>query len=220
MKTTQSDLRWHLWVTVLPQCNFRCRYCNPKGVHEQAKTLDDNEVLDIVEAAVACGITRVHWTGGEPCLRNMPELIQGATDRRMTEQIMTTNGSLRLNEIEKMKNAGLTRANISLDSLTKDKNNLITGAKSFETTLKWIQESCRIFDTVTKMNVVPMSDNLDEIPAMIEFAENFNGKLWLKFIELCPNNPAFYGDEIQQYFVSRNQLIEKLSSNSIQWNWW
>ena len=119
---TKTDLKWHLRVTVLPQCNFRCRYCNPKGIHQKTETLNDDEILEITEAAVACGIVRVHWTGGEPCIRDMVKLIQGATDRGMVEQIMTTNGSLRFNEIDAMKTAGLTRVNISLDSLNKARN--------------------------------------------------------------------------------------------------
>jgi len=210
MKITQN-LKWHLRVTILPQCNLRCIYCNPTGVFQKAILLDDEEILSIVKAAVACGITRVHWTGGEPCIRDVVSLFRKSRDLGIIQQIMTTNGSLRLDEIRAMKEAGLDRVNISLDSLDYKRNKEITGKDYFKTTIKWIKTSCETFDLATKMNVVSMSSNLKEIPDFIKFAQKFDGKLLLKFIELCPNNPAFYGDEIWRYLVSKQDIINELS---------
>ncbi len=201
---------WHLRITLLPQCNLRCRYCNPKGVFEQSQTMDDDEVIDVVKAAVVNGITRIHWTGGEPCIRNVVSLFKRTKEVGMKEQIMTTNGSLKLNEIEKMKDAGLDRVNISLDTLNNSKYKEITGKNYFLETVKWIEKSCKVFEMITKMNIVPMKDNVDEIPDFINFAKNFNGKLLLKFIELCPNNPAFYSDEIKNYYVGRKEIVFRL----------
>ena len=209
MKTVK-DLKWHLRITLLPQCNFRCRYCNPKGVFEHSEIMGDDEIIEIVMAAVSNGIVRIHWTGGEPCLKNVVSLFERAKRAGMIEQIMTTNGSLRVNEISDMKASGLDRVNISLDTLSRNKNREITGKDYFFETIRWIETACQTFDMITKMNIVPMKDNLDEIPEFIRFAQKFNGKLLLKFIELCPNNPAFYGNEIQSYHVSRNEIIAEL----------
>lgn len=205
-----KDLRWHLRITLLPQCNFRCRYCNPNAEFEHAKVMNDKKIIEIVKAAVINGIVRIHWTGGEPCLKNVVALFSKAKEAGMIEQIMTTNGSLRINEIFDMKKAGLSRVNISLDSLNVDKNQKITGRNYLFNTIKWIETACQTFDMITKMNIVPMKDNLNEIPNFIRFAQKFNGKLLLKFIELCPNNPAFYGNKIQNYHVSRNKIITEL----------
>lgn len=207
---TEQNLRWHLRVTVLPQCNLRCRYCNPKGIFEKSATLDDNEIIELVHAAVANGIVRVHWTGGEPCIRDMTSLISKAKDAGMIEQIMTTNGTLKLEQVGKMKQSGLDRVNISLDTLDPFKFKTITGRDGFDSVVGWIKVACNEFEAPTKMNVVPMDDNMVEIPELVKFAQQFGGKLQLKFIELCPNNPAFYERDIYHHMVDRSEIIEKL----------
>lgn len=209
MKSKQN-LLWHLRVTVLPQCNLFCRYCNPKGVYEKSATLEDDEIIELVQAAVENGIVRIHWTGGEPCIRDMKSLISRAKSAGMIEQTMTTNGTLRLSEVSKMRSSGLSRVNISLDTLDPKKFEVITGSDKFENVVQWIKTSCDEFNFITKMNIVPMNDNIDEIPAFIKFAQQFNGKLQLKFIELCPNNPAFYDRDIYKYTVNRREIIERL----------
>jgi len=207
----QIDLRWHLRVSLLPECNLRCRYCNPEGNFEDSETLNSQEILDIVKAAVANGIVRVHWTGGEPCLTDIVSILESSKKLGMKEQIMTTNnGTLQVDRVHEMKQAGLNRVNISLDSLNPSKNKEITGRNLFSNTVKWIESACNIFDEVTKMNIVPMRDNINEIEEFIKFAQRFNGKLLLKFIELCPNNPAFYNTDIQRYHVSRQEIVGEL----------
>jgi cyclic pyranopterin phosphate synthase len=203
-------LDWHLRVTVSPKCNFRCRYCNPDGVFQDDKILKIDEILEIVKASIENNITRVHWTGGEPCLVDINYLINESKKLGIVNQIMTTNGSLRVSEIKKLKESGLDRVNISLDTLDHKKNKIITGKDYFKNTIQWIKASTELFDQPTKMNIVPMADNINEIPNFIRFAQNFNGKLMLKFIELCPNNPAFYKDEIKDFFISREKIIEEL----------
>lgn len=207
---TELENHWHLRVSVLPQCNLRCRYCNPSGSFEKSPTLTDKEIIDVVRAAVANGICRVHWTGGEPCIRDMCSLIQQSYEAGMIQQIMTTNGTLRVHQIGAMKHAGLSRVNISLDTLNPVKFRKITGCEGFDNVKEWIQRSCYEFDLVTKMNIVPMRDNLGEVPDFIGFAQQFSGKLILKFIELCPNNPAFYERDIQHYAVNRDEIIAAL----------
>ena len=128
----------------------------------------------------------------------------------MVQQIMTTNGTLQVSQVGAMKHAGLSRVNISLDTLNPAKFKKITGCEGFDSVVEWIQRSCCEFDLVTKMNIVPMRDNLDEVPAFIRFAQQFSGKLMLKFIELCPNNPAFYEWDIQRYAVNRDEIIAAL----------
>ena len=60
------------------------------------------------------------------------------------------------------------------------------------------------------MNIVPMIDTIREVGNFVDFASQFNVKLMLKFIELCPNNPAFYGNDIQQFYVPRYMIIKEL----------
>ena len=157
-------------MTVLPQCNFRCRYCNPTGAYQKAKLLTIQEILEIVKASVANGIKRVHWTGGEPCLADVVNLFTESKKLGMVNQIMTTNGSLKIDQIKKMKESGLDRVNISLDTLCAETNKNITGMDMFENTLKWINTATTVFEQPTKMNIVPMRDNIDELPKFIEFA--------------------------------------------------
>ena len=207
---TQVDTSWHLRVSLLPQCNFRCRYCNPKRIFEYSDVLSVEEILEIVRAAVKNGIQRVHWTGGEPCLKDVVSIFQRCRDMGIVEQVMTTNGSLRVDEIPEMAKAGLVRVNVSLDTLDSEKNRKITGCDFFESTNQWITAACEIFQKPTKVNIVPMRDNIVDVSDFVRFAEQFQGKLMLKFIELCPNNPAFYDTNIGNFHVPREAIIAEL----------
>jgi cyclic pyranopterin phosphate synthase len=140
----------------------------------------------------------------------MRQLIERARRAGMKQQIMTTNGTLKADSVHAMHDAGLDRVNVSLDTLNPDRFQNITGRPGFEQVCSWIHQACQTFSLVTKMNIVPMRDNLDEVPEFIRFAQQYRGKLALKFIELCPNNPAFYGKDIHEYAVSRSEIIVAL----------
>lgn len=116
------DLR----ISVTDRCNFRCTYCMPKEVYgrdhaflDRAELLRFGEIEAVVRAAVALGVRKVRLTGGEPLLRRELEwLVRGLSRIEGLEDIaLTTNGSLLERKARLLKEAGLSRVTVSLDSL-------------------------------------------------------------------------------------------------------
>ena len=116
------DLR----ISVLDQCNFRCPYCMPEDeFHEdfeflrRSQRLSYEEILRIARAAAGLGVSKMRLTGGEPLLdKKLPELVRGlAAIPGVDDLALTTNGTLLAPVARNLKDAGLRRVTISLDSL-------------------------------------------------------------------------------------------------------
>jgi GTP 3',8-cyclase len=127
------DLR----ISVTDKCNLRCRYCMPKEIFDdnfpflpKNELLTFEEIYEITKAAVEIGdVKKLRLTGGEPLLRkDLPELIAMLSKLEGVEDIaMTTNGILLPKYAESLKNAGLHRVSVSLDSLDNTRFQEITG---------------------------------------------------------------------------------------------
>ena len=119
-----QDLR----ISVTDRCNFRCSYCMPKDVFgpgykflPKAELLTFEEILRLARIFTALGIRKIRLTGGEPLLRQeLEKLIQMLAQIPDLELAITTNGSLLAHKAQALKDAGLNRITISLDSLEDD----------------------------------------------------------------------------------------------------
>ncbi|MCR5485490.1 MAG: radical SAM protein, partial [Clostridiales bacterium] len=112
----------YMRVSVTDRCNLRCRYCMPeKGVEQKSHSsiLSFEEIEEIVSAASEIGINKIRLTGGEPLVRRgIVSLVKKLTAiSGINEVAMTTNGILLPEMIDDLKDAGLSRINISLDTL-------------------------------------------------------------------------------------------------------
>src|SRR5918997_3696688 len=121
----------YLRISLTDRCNFRCVYCMPEhGAHfaPREELLRDDELLRVVRAAAAVGFEKIRLTGGEPTIRrNLVELVGGiAATPGISEISMTTNALRLAQQAEALRAAGLTRVNISIDSLNADKFRSIT----------------------------------------------------------------------------------------------
>jgi cyclic pyranopterin phosphate synthase len=191
---------------------------------EYHEELDTAEVLQIIQAAYNCGIRRIHWTGGEPTLRkDFTVLVRGAKDIGYSQQIITTNGFKFFRIIDECIDNGLTRVIISLDTLSEERNKILTGRNFFRQTLRSIEVSVMKLSTLTKINVATMRSTLPEIKAFVEYVQDVNrkgypGRLALKLIEFCPNNPAQLLPDGQELFrkewVSEEEIIKTLKAIS------
>lgn len=123
-----NDLR----ISVTDRCNFRCVYCMPKEVFDknylflpQTSLLSFEEITRIAKIFVAHGVTKLRLTGGEPLLRKNIEILIAMLrslrthDGRELDITLTTNGSLLARKAQSLKDAGLTRVTVSLDSLNE-----------------------------------------------------------------------------------------------------
>jgi cyclic pyranopterin phosphate synthase len=114
------DLR----ISVTDRCNFRCTYCMPKSVFghdyrflDRKELLDFEEITRIARAAVALGVRKLRITGGEPLIRRDLERLVAMLSELDCELTLTTNASLLPRKAQALKDAGLTRITVSLDSL-------------------------------------------------------------------------------------------------------
>jgi cyclic pyranopterin phosphate synthase len=157
----------YLRISVTDRCNLRCAYCRATGdgpflAAEDLLTLD--EIVSVMQAAVAEGIDRVRLTGGEPLLReDIVELVVALRTIPGLGQIgMTTNGLLLAAKAGGLKAAGLSRVNVSLDTLRADRFRSVTGG-GLEEVQRGIRAAEAQFGGV-KLNVVVMRGvNDDEV---------------------------------------------------------
>lgn len=201
----------YLRISVTDRCNFRCVYCMPgNGVtlvpHDHV--LSYEEIESIAAAAAEMGISKIRLTGGEPLVRlgitdlvAMLSRIDGIDDLSLT-----TNGSLLNRYAFELKEAGLNRVNISLDTLQKDKFKEITRIGTLKETLSGIRAAHKAGLEPVKINVVVMRGiNDDEIA---DFARITRKRSWhVRFIELMPfqgNYPA------TKWFMPRTEIEQKV----------
>jgi GTP 3',8-cyclase len=178
-----------LRLSITNLCNFRCRYCMPvKGVRKVAH--DDLLPLEGLVALVSwlssnSGINRVRITGGEPLVRpGIEHLIEAlAALPEMREVSLTTNGSLLPKMARGLKAAGLSRVNISIDSLDEERFAEVTRGGDLKSTLAGIEAAREAGLTPIKLNaVLRRSTWKQDVPSLLDFAAN-NG-FEMRFIEL------------------------------------
>ena len=126
----------YLRISVTDRCNLRCVYCMPaEGVSLMSHDdiLRYEEVYTVVQVAAELGINKIRITGGEPLVRSgLPRLIQMLAQIEAIDDIsLTTNGVLLSGCAAELKQAGLRRVNISLDTLKPDKFELITRGRGY-----------------------------------------------------------------------------------------
>lgn len=182
----------YLRLSVTDLCNLNCIYCTPL---EKEKFLTHREVLRyeemhrLVKIFAAAGIRKVRITGGEPLYkRGIIDLIKMLKSIDELEELsLTTNGVLLKDYANQLKDAGLNRINISLDTLKRERFARITGKDCFEEVWKGVESSMECGFQPLKLNVVPMKGiNEDEI---IDFARlTLDTPLVARFIEFFHTN--------------------------------
>lgn len=184
----------YLRISITDLCNLRCRYCMPDGVCQKAHSdiLSFEEITEIVEAAASLGVKKVRITGGEPLVRKgCVELVRMVSAVPGIEEVdMTTNGVLLPQYAAALKEAGLRRVNISLDSLKPEKYASITGGGELTCALQGVRAALDAGLTPVKLNTVLIGGfNDGEITDFVEMTRR--QPLELRFIELMPMGGAF-----------------------------
>jgi len=181
----------YLRISVTDRCNLRCIYCLPAdGVplmsHKDILTYE--EIRTIAQAAAELGINKVRVTGGEPLVRlGLTELIKMLARIDAIDDIsLTTNGTLLGRYATELKQAGLQRVNISLDTLKPDKFKSITrGSLALDDVLEAIKLARSVGLKPVKINMVVMSGINDD--ELLDFATKTIEEGWhVRFIEFMP----------------------------------
>lgn len=207
----------YLRVSVTDRCNFRCSYCmpeqgvHPDGVHSEYLSYD--EITRIVQAFADLGVWKIRLTGGEPLVRkNLHELAANISALPGVRDIaLSTNAERLAEQADQLKAAGITRANISIDSLDPEKFERITRGGNLSRVLAGIDAAQRVGMTPVKLNMVVMKNtNLDEIPAMLDYAAAKG--VYLRFIETMPIGQA--GISVMDEHVSADKILDAVKTHA------
>lgn len=180
----------YLRISVTELCNLRCRYCMPEeGVCKKnhADMLTEDEMILAVEAAAALGITKLRVTGGEPLVKkNIVSICRrAAAVPGIREVCLTTNGILLPQLAKPLKEAGVRRLNLSLDTLSPKKYAYITRCGSLDDFWKGFHAALDAGFEKIKLNAVLIGGfNDDEIADLAELTRTY--PVDVRFIELMP----------------------------------
>ncbi|MDI6719434.1 MAG: GTP 3',8-cyclase MoaA [Methanomicrobiales archaeon] len=199
----------NLRVSLTQRCNLQCIYCHAEGEVSPASELAADEIGEILRVAAGLGIKSVKFTGGEPLLRqDLVEIIESVPETM--ESSMTTNATLLADRAHELKEGGLSRVNISLDSLNPDRYREITGRDCLSQVLEGIDAALDARLAPVKLNMVLIEGmNEDEIPDFLAFVRG-NRDLILQLIELMEfNDCKLHGniDAIESDLANRSREI-------------
>ena len=183
----------YLRISVTERCNFRCNYCMPEKPFSwvpKENLLTFEELFEFVKVCIDEGVNKIRITGGEPLLREgLDTFIKMIYDYEPTIDLaMTTNAYLLKGSASKLKDAGLKRINVSIDTLKPEVAMDIAGKDVLENVLDGVDEALRVGLKV-KVNMVPMKTvNADEIIDVLEYCKKRN--MSIRFIEYMENAHA------------------------------
>ena len=210
MKDTFKREIDYLRISVTDRCNLRCLYCMPDGVETKKQhddILRDEEIIRVVMESVKIGIKKIRITGGEPLVRKgIYELIRKISDiEGIKEVTITTNATLLKGNVKKLKDAGITRVNFSLDTLDDEKFKFITNSNIILDYEGLIQELIRNELLPIKINAVLLRGfNDNEILDFIDLADKYD--LFIRLIEVMPIGHLTF--DYNKYFISKDEILK------------
>ncbi len=208
-----TDLR----VSLTDRCNLRCQYCMPEEglpLLPLTKILTDDEVIRLVRIGVErLGISKVRFTGGEPLLRKGLERIVEATAQlrspdRPVDISLTTNALGLSHRARALRDAGLDRVNISLDSASREEYFALSRRDRFDHVLEGIRAAVEVGFSPVKINAVVMPGvNDHSVGKLLSLALSLGATL--RFIEYMPIGPQ--GEWQRDEVLTSGAIIEALS---------
>ncbi|HMA80415.1 MAG TPA: GTP 3',8-cyclase MoaA [Candidatus Binatia bacterium] len=207
-KRPLKDLR----ISVTDRCNFRCTYCMPLDEYEwidKKEILTFEEIARLAKLSIEFGVEKIRLTGGEPLVRqDLPVLIEKLAALEGVEDLcLTTNGALLSERIHALKDAGLRRINVSVDSLDPDKFKRMTKRGDLNKVLEGIFAAKQAGLASIKLNaVVERGVNDDDIIPLVEFAREHG--FVMRFIEYMDVGNA--NNWTSAKLVSKREIINKI----------
>jgi cyclic pyranopterin phosphate synthase len=204
----------YLRVSVTDRCNLRCVYCMPEAGLPwipKSEILSYEEIARIVRAAAQIGVRAIRLTGGEPLIRHdlarlvaMIAAIPGIDDISLS-----TNGLLLAEQAQRLRDAGLTRVNVSLDTLREDRFATIARRPGLDRVLAGIDAAFTAGLGPIKLNCVVMrGQNDDEVAAFAELTRT--RELAVRFIEVMPVEENV-GDHASEY-ISASEILARIGA--------
>jgi cyclic pyranopterin phosphate synthase len=203
-----------LRVSVTDRCNLRCHYCMPEVDYvwlPREGLLSFEEIARLVSVFTGLGVDKVRLTGGEPLLRrDLPDLVRLLKKNpRLTDLALTTNGLLLSEQAEALKEAGLSRITVSLDTLRKDRFQEISRRNQLDDVLEGIEASRSLgFPELKIDSVILRGTNEDELADLVELAKRVGAEV--RFIEYMDVGGATRWESSR--VVSKKEMLEALEA--------
>ncbi len=173
-----------LRITLTNRCNVNCLYCHHDGMVKSKDEMTADELYTICKIAKKIGVRKIRLSGGEPLLKkDIVEIVEKIASLGFKDISMTTNGILLEKYAQELKDAGLDRVNVSLDTLNRETFEFITKKDYLEDAKNGILKAVEVGLYPVKINMVIMKDiNQNEIDDMFEFCKE--NDIVLQLIEL------------------------------------
>ncbi len=200
----------HLRLSLTDHCNLACRYCVPEGAQPEWRMIDADFAFQVVRwLSLRHGIRYVRLTGGEPLLHpKLTSLIERLSNLGVLHQItLTTNAQALAKKARALRAAGLSRINISLDTLRPDRFANVTRGGNLAHTLAGIEAAVEADLTPVRINVVAQRGlNDDELPDIAEWG--LARGCVVRYLEVMPIGPLAHVAD--QHLVPASEIRERL----------
>ncbi|MHB8147249.1 MAG: GTP 3',8-cyclase MoaA [Vulcanimicrobiaceae bacterium] len=204
----------YLRVSVTDKCNLRCVYCMPEeGLQwlRREDVLSYEEIVEIVRAAASVGVRTIRLTGGEPLVRrDLDRLVRAIASVQGIDDIaLSTNAMLLEDQLAGLVDAGLTRVNISLDTLRPDRFEAIARRPGLDRVLRGLDAAIAAGLGPVKLNCVVMRGQNDD--ELADFAAMTQERaIYVRFIEVMPvhENLGLQADT----YISSNEILERVAT--------
>jgi cyclic pyranopterin phosphate synthase len=203
-----------LRISITNRCNVKCFYCHHDGIVPQNYEMSSNEMQRIVKVAKEIGIEKIRLSGGEPLIRDdIIDIVTKISSVGFRDISLTTNGVLLGKYAVALYNAGLTRVNVSFDTLNPETYKLITKRNYMELAKKGIEKAVKAGLNPVKVNMVVMKGiNDSEIWDMFQFCKDTCAILQL--IELLKTENCQESEFFDEYHYDIRELEDELSKIS------
>lgn len=214
---THGRVHRDLRISLTDRCSLRCTYCMPEQGNEwlaRTSILSTDEIVEVAQVAASLGIRTFRLTGGEPLLRaDIVEVVRRVSaiqgDEGPVEVAMTTNGITLAKHLPALIDAGLTRLNISIDTVDRQRFADLTRRDRIDDVFEGIAAAAASELRPLKLNTVAMRGvNDDELPDLVAFAMEVGAQL--RFIEQMPLDAGHTWDRASM--VTREEILEKLGA--------
>ena len=200
-----------LRITITNRCNENCIYCHHDGMVSSKDEMTPDELYKICKIAKKIGVRKIRLSGGDPLVRkDIVEIVEKISSLDFKDISLTTNGVLLEKYAQDLKNAGLDRVNVSLDTLNRDTYKFVTNTDYLEKAKAGILKAVEVGLYPVKINMVIMKDiNTNEIKDMFNFCKDNN--MVLQLIELIESENCDDDKFSAEYHYTLDKVEERLA---------
>ena len=200
-----------LRITITNRCNENCIYCHHDGMVSSKDEMTPDEIYTICKIAKKLGVRKIRLSGGDPLVRkDIVEIVEKIASLDFQDISLTTNGVLLEKYAKDLKDAGLDRVNVSLDTLDKDTYKYVTKVNHLDEAKAGILKAVEVGFYPVKINMVVMKDiNTDEIKDMFSFCKE--NDIILQLIELIESENCDDDKFNAEYHYPLDSIEKRLS---------